>query len=130
MKKIVSTILVCVLLLGCVFALASCGAPDSDPKKAEEALKEEGYTVFVRENYDGCVYTISAQKDDVKEKKFDDIEIRYYADETAAENAWKTLEALYAKEAETKEGTDYEIKYGIDGTVIYKGTVDAVKAAN
>lgn len=130
MKKIVSTILVCVLLLGCVFTLASCGAPDSDPKKAEKALKEEGYTVFVRENYDGCVYTISAQKDDVKEKKFDDIEIRYYADEAAAENAWKTLEALYAKEAESKEGTDYEIKYGIDGTVIYKGTVDAVKAAN
>ncbi len=129
MKKIISTVLVCVLLLGCVFVLASCGAPNSDPQKAMEALKEEGYTdITLKENNNGRT-TVYARKDNINEKEFDFIEIFYYKDEAAAKEAWKTLEEEFAKEAESKKDTDYEIKYGIDGALIYKGTPDAVKAA-
>ena len=46
MKKMISTILVCVMLVGCVFTLASCTGPNSDPDKAEASLKEAGYTVI------------------------------------------------------------------------------------
>jgi len=129
MRKIISTVLVCVLLLGCIFTLCSCGAPDSDPKTAKENLEDEGYDVTFRENYEGYAATIYARNDNVNEKEFNEIFIYYYNDENAANEAWKTLEDKFAKEAKTKEGTDYEIKYGIDGKVIYKGTVDAVKAA-
>ena len=51
MKKILSTILVAVLLVGCVFALASCSPksqgekPEFDLKKAAENLEDEDYTV-------------------------------------------------------------------------------------
>ena len=36
MKRIISAILLCVLCLGCVFALASCGSPSKDPEKAKK----------------------------------------------------------------------------------------------
>ena len=129
MKKIISTVLICILLLGCILALASCGVPSSDPKEAKAALEEEGYTVELRENNNGCVATIYAYYNNVKEKKFDEIEIFYYKDEAAAQKAWETKEKSYEDEKESKKDTDFKIQYGIKETVIYKGTVDAVKAA-
>lgn len=50
MKKILSAVLVAVLLVGCVFALASCGKvqgekPELDLKAAAKALEKEDYTV-------------------------------------------------------------------------------------
>ena len=129
MKKIISTVLVCVLLLGCVFALASCGAPDSDPKEAKANLEEEGYTVTLRENFDGYAATLYAYYNNVNKKEFNEIYIYYFSDEAAAEKAWESLEKVYSEEAESKKDTALEIKYGIDGNLIYKGTVDAVKAA-
>ena len=129
MKKIISTVLVCVLLLGCVFALASCGAPDSDPKEAKANLEEEGYTVALRENVDGYAATLYAYYNNVNKKEFNEIYIYYFSDEAAAEKAWESLEKVYSEEAESKKDTAFEIKYGIDGKLIYKGTVDAVKAA-
>jgi len=130
MRKIISTILVCVLLLGCVAALASCGTPDSDPKAAKAALEEEGYTVTLKENYGEYDATIFAYNNNIKEKKYDEITIYYFKDAAAANAAWDTLSEVYEKEAESKKGTDYEIEYGIDGKIIYVGTVDAVDAAN
>ena len=129
MKKIISTILVCVLLLGCVFVLASCGTPNSDPAEAKASLEKKGYTVTLKENYAGCAATIYAEKNNVNKKQFDSIEIFYYKDEAAANEAWKTLEAQFEAEAGPKAGTDSEIVYGIEGKVIYKGTADAVKAS-
>ena len=129
MKKIISTVLVCVLLLGCVFTLASCGAPNSDPQKAKAALEDKDYSVTLKEDYPGCVATIYAVKNDINKKKFDSIEIFYYKDEAAAKEAWKTLEKQFEAEAEPKKDTDSEIKYGIEGALIYKGTPRAVKAA-
>ena len=129
MRKIISAMLACVLLLGCVFKLCACGAPNSDPKEAKKNLEAEGYTVELRENVGEYAATIHARFDNIHKKEFNEVYIYYYKDENAAKEAWKTLEEKYAEEAESKEGTDYEIVYGIDGKVIYKGTVDAVDAA-
>ena len=43
MKKIISTILVCVLLLGCVMSLASCGKMFSGTYKAELLVADVTY---------------------------------------------------------------------------------------
>ena len=129
MKKIISTVLVCVLLFGCMLTLASCGSPNTDYKKAAEALESEGYTVTVKENTNGFAATVYAEKEDVKKRTLDSIELFYYSTEADAEAAYAELEAAYEKEAESKKGTDSEISYGLDGVLIYKGTVDAVKAA-
>lgn len=130
MKKIISTVLVCILLCGCIFALSACGAPDSDPKAAAAALEEEGYDVTLNENAVGYAATIVAVKNNVKEKEYDYVEIYYFDSEEAANKAWETLESAFAAEAEEFDGTDYEIDYGKDGVVIYKGTPDAIDAAN
>ena len=51
MKRILSAVLACVLLLGCVFALASCGAtPNEDPAEAKAALEAAGYEVLDAES--------------------------------------------------------------------------------
>ena len=130
MKRIISIALVCVLLLGCVFALASCGAPKDDPKEAKAALEEEGYSVTLNENVSGLAATIVAFKDNVKDKEYDYVEIYYFNSEADAEAAWAEAEEAYKAEAEKVKGTDYEIDFGIDGKIIYKGTVNGVKAAN
>ena len=127
MKKIISTVLVCALIFSCMLVLASCGAPDSDPKAAKAALEEEGYTVTLNEGEK--LTTLVAINDNVKEKKYDYVEIYYFSTEADAEKAWETLEAKYSSEAEKLKDTDNEIEYGIDGKLIYKGTKDAVSAA-
>ena len=129
MKKIISTLLICVLLIGCVAVLAACGAPSSDPKEAKANLEEEGYIVELRENVEGYAATLYAYKNNVNQKKFDEIYIYYFKDSAAANKAWETMEDAFAKEAEPTKDTDYEIEYGIDDKLIYKGTVDAVSAA-
>ena len=129
MKKIISALLALVLTFGCVFALASCGDPAKDSEDAVEALKDEDYSVTVKENIGDVETTVYAFKNDVNNKTFDEIELYYFKSEEAAEKAWETLSELYEKEAETKKGSNAEIKYGIKGNLIYKGTEDAVKAA-
>ena len=129
MKKIISTVLICVLLLGCVFVLASCGAPNDDPEEAKAALEEEGYSVTLNTEVPGMAATITAFYNNIKDRESDYVEIYYFNSEDDANAAWETVEAVYAAEAEKLKGTDYEIDFGIDGKVIYKGTVNGVKAA-
>jgi predicted small lipoprotein YifL len=128
MKRIISSILVCILLLGCAFALASCGGPAEKPEDAKAALEEEGYTVVMSEDgakYAGLKATVFAYKNDLLEKTNDHVEIYYFNDADAANKAWETVSALYEEEAK-KLG----LEYGIEGSIIYKGTPDAVDCAN
>ena len=141
MKKILSTVLVCVLLLGCVFALASCGAkPNADPEKAEAALKDAGYEVQAMIN-DGVGF-ISATKMDVdmsEIKSEEDLaeamknaEVVYIvylaedADDEAIDEAYDELEDMLE---EAKEESDLKLEIGKDGTVLWCGTKKAIKAA-
>lgn len=129
MKRIISTVLVCVLLVGCVFTLFSCGNPNTDPSAAKAALEEEGYTVTFRENVGGYKATIFADKNDIANKKYEYIEIYYFADNEASQKAWDLRAESYLKQAEESKGTDYEIEVGHVENLIYRGTVKAVKAA-
>ncbi len=129
MKKIISTALMCMLLLGCVFVLFSCGAPSEDPNEAKAALEEEGYSVTLNNNVPGLAATVVAFNNNVKDRESDYVEIYYFNSEADAEKAWEELKPQYEAEAEKLDGTDYEIDFGIDGKVIYKGTVNGVKAA-
>ena len=130
MKKIISSVLVCVLLIGTMLVLASCGGPNSDPKKAEAALKDAGYVVVLNDGSalgglgglalpDGVEATIFATKDG------EYLAISYYEDADALKDAWDE-----AKEEAEKLEDKYEgIVCKKSGKMIYIGTADAVKAA-
>ena len=141
MKKILSTVLVCVLLLGCVFALASCGAkPNADPEKAEAALKDAGYEVHAMIK-DGVGF-ISATKLDVDleeikseedyMKALEDAEVVYivYLAEDADEEAInEAYEELKEELEDAKEEVDIDLEIGKSGNVLWYGTKKAIKAA-
>lgn len=48
MKKILSSILVFIMLVGCVFTLASCSRPELDLATAKVNLEAKGFTVFLQ----------------------------------------------------------------------------------
>ena len=127
MKRILSAVLVCVLLVGCVFALASCGAPNSDPAKAEAALKEEGYTVVAIPTFGfaGVKKAISAFKgeDDAAEG----IQIFYLDEDADADKVYEEIEKLYNDAKEEDE--DIDLKIGKADGMIWFGTAAAIKAA-
>ena len=129
MKKIISTVLLCVLLCGCIFALVSCGAPNSDPKEAAASLEDDGYVVTLNESFVGYKATVTASKNNVKDKEYDWVELYYFNSDEDANKAWETFEAKFSAEAEELKDTENEIVYGISGSLIYKGTPRAVKAA-
>ena len=129
MKRIISFALICVMLVGCVFALASCGAPDSDPKEAKAALEEEKYEVTLKENVAGCKAYIYACCNNVNEKSFEEIEIFYYDSKDAAEKAWNDSMSEKFEKLVAAQDEDYKYEYGIDGALIYYGTKAAIKAA-
>ncbi len=129
MKRIISLVLACVLLVGCVFTFASCAKPNSDPEKAKEALEDADYAVtYVNEDTpiagallpDGVVATIVAF-----DKNENYIAITYYESKDDVNDAWEDAEED-AKELEE----EYEnIVCKKSGKMIYIGTEDAVKAA-
>lgn len=148
MKRILSLVLACTLILGCAFALASCGAkPNSDPKAAADALKAAGYEVdyeiYEEAEDDGLVAEVEAMKmdadlseienaEDLKDVKVDVITIAYYETEEAAKKAHEELEANFDKLIEgSKEyyGDSFEAELGISGKVVWMGTQAAIKAA-
>ena len=128
MKKIISFALVCVMLVGAMLTLSSCGKSYQNPAEAKEILEEEGYTVTVNEAPNGCKTYIYADYNNVKEKAFEEIEIFYYEDEAAAEAAWEAQSKAFEDKV-AKQDKDYKYEYGIDGALIYYGTKGAVKAA-
>ena len=127
MKRIISTLLVCVLLIGCVFTLASCGTPAANPEDAKAALTEAGYAVTLTENttkYAGLKYTLFAYKNDLLEKQYDFIEIYYFGDDASANTAWETLKTVFEEEAKK-----VDVEYAIEGSMVYMGTPDAISGA-
>ena len=127
MKRILSAVLACVLLVGCVFALASCGGPNSDPAKAEAALKEEGYTVAAIPTFGlaGVKKAISAYKVDGENNE--GVQIFYLTEDADADKAYEEIEKLYNEAKEEDE--DIDLKIGKADGMIWFGTADAIKAA-
>ena len=128
MKKTIRIVAVAMLAVMLCLTLASCGGPNKDPKKAEAALKEAGYTVSLSEldeaDDDGTVAFVSAYKG-----LTDSITIVYYKDSASAKAAFEEAEKEFAemKEELGELAENYVCKRS--GKIVYMGTKDAVKAA-
>ena len=146
MKKRIAT-LIAVMALAAVLAACLVACIPSDPAKAEENLKAEGYDVTLIEEDlgDGMVAMLQAEKED------DSITIYYFDDKDAANKFWedqemddyeaqkdeslKELEQMYEEELFDKD--EYEemkkliedAKVKKQGKIIYAGTSAAIKAA-
>ena len=146
MKKRIAT-LIAVMALVAVLAACLVACIPSDPAKAEENLKAEGYDVTLIEEDlgDGMVAMLQAEKED------DSITIYYFDDKDAANKFWedqemddyeaqkdeslKELEQMYEEEFFDKD--EYEemkkliedAKVKKQGKIIYAGTSAAIKAA-
>lgn len=134
MKKILSSVLICVLLVGTMLALVSCGGPNADPAKALAALKENGYTAAEDKYVVPTALAILGVKD-IKTvisgtKKADDeletVTIIYFDDADAAKAAWEDVQD-YADGEKDDEETDWVVAQS--GAMIYFGTKAGVAAA-
>lgn len=109
MKKIVSLALVCVLLLGCVFALASCGnISESYAEKVNQAAK------------DGEAYTIEQIRDDLGEEA---VEILFLNNGVVvAVDGCKSIDDIKAKidEGKTVKGILITVLAGKATAAVYK----------
>ena len=123
MKRIISSVLAFALIIGCMFVLASCGGPNSDPAKAEANLEKEGYTVVAIPAFGiaGIEKSLTATKGS------DAVQIYYLTDDADADAAYEYVEGLYNKAKEKDE--DIDLKIGKSGSMIWFGTSDAIKAA-
>lgn len=107
MKKILSTILVAVLLVGCVFALASCSPksqgekPEFDLKKAAENLEDEDYTVSHVDDKDSLEAYIEERLYAYDKEDYNSITIVVFKDS-------KTAKLYYEKQVKSiQESIDY-----------------------
>ena len=137
MKKIISLVIVCVMLLGCTLVLSSCGGPNSDPAAAKAALDEAGYAADITDDPISLAFygaigiksVVSGMKvaEDDEDKLVDAVSIFYLEDDADVDKAYETLEKYYDKAVEQYEDLDMEI--GKSGNMIWFGTKDAIKAA-
>ena len=130
-KTIVKILALSLIAVMMCLALVSCGGPNADPDKAEEALKKADYTVVKADDdislalYEaagvkGLECVITAFNEDEE-----GIVILYFEDKDAANEAWEEVEKDAKEEMEDEE--DVVIKKS--GKMIYYGTKEAVKAA-
>lgn len=127
--KLITLMLVLVMTLG---ALASCGGPNSNPEKAEEALKDNAYEVIVADSKAqllvyglddlDCVITAWSEEDEDEV-----IMIFYFENKEAASDAFDSDIFEELVEQTDKKGDDLIVK--ASGKMIYIGTKNAIKAA-
>ncbi len=131
MKKVLSLVCLLAIVASCLFVFASCGGatPNSDPAKAEEALKAAGYTCV--DGTMGATFLVGAEAAKKLEKAItaykgdgmtDTVSIYYFADEESAQLAYDNIDAI-ASDA----GSDDV--YGVSGKMVWAGYEAAVKAA-
>ena len=125
MKKFARVLaLMLVASMLCVMLVACGGSPAAKPEDAKAALEGNGYTATLVETNGTTVVT------GVKDE--DSVYITYYADQAAADAAYKTLDETYTlmKELADELGEDMgDYVYGQDGTMVWYGTSNGVSAA-
>ncbi|MBE6691206.1 MAG: hypothetical protein E7590_08020 [Ruminococcaceae bacterium] len=123
MKKFARILCLTLVAVMLVATLASCAAPNKDPKKAKAALEEEGYVVILNDTAlllpDDVEATLSATNGD------DYIRITYYKESGDAKDAWKDAE----DEIKEMKEKDEDLIIKKSGKMIWVGTKAAVKAA-
>ena len=134
--KILSLSLVAVMLLA---TLASC-APASDPDKAVEALKAEGYTalrdtdgiptIFKLAGYslDVVVTGTKTTKDKDGKKTVESVTIFYFANKEDAEKAYEKVKDEEKDSKKDSEESNW-VSATKSGKMVYFGTKQAIKDA-
>lgn len=137
MKKALKILALSMVTLMVCLALASCGAPNADPDKALETLKENGVLFAVKDEraipaalklagVDGvdCVVSGTGKIDE----KYAHITIIYFDSTDSAKDAWKKVQDR-SEEAKKDADEDSEWVCEKSGKMIYYGTEAAVKAS-
>ena len=126
MKKVFSTVLICILLLGCFLSLASCYQPNSDAEKAEAKLKDKGYVVvsIPTPGIAGINRSFSATRYDKSHKRVDWVQIFYISEN--ADEVYEYVQKFLEKEQNAEDNQDRKIEYGKKADVVWFGTVNAV----
>ena len=137
MKKIISIVCLIALTVSCLLAFTSCGAPNSDPAKALETLKENGITWAAKDdvvipgllkiagvdNID-CVVSGTGKIDD----EYAHITIIYFDSAEDAKAEWEDVQD-YAENKKDDDAKDSEWVCKRSGKMIYYGTKNAIAAA-
>lgn len=135
MKKFVKIMSVALVAVMCLALLVACGpTPNSDPDKAVESLKKNGYTatkdtiatpaalaLIGIKGVDCAVTGVKKENDDVET-----VTIIYFIDSAAAKAAWEGVKK-YAEDDDESDDSDWSINKS--GAMIYYGTSAAIKAA-
>ena len=136
-KNIIRIIAVCLVCVTSCVMLASCGAPNQDPDKALESLKNNGVVWAGKDDtYLPGVLTIAGVKgvDCVVSGtgKIDDdyahITIIYFDTAKDANEAWDDIQDRAEDEKKDAEDSQWVCKKS--GKMIYYGTKNAIKAAS
>ncbi|MBE6529550.1 MAG: hypothetical protein E7680_02970 [Ruminococcaceae bacterium] len=134
--KILASVLSAILL---ALAMVAC-APKSDPDKAVDALKKNGYEavqdttiipatlkLLTGKNIDTVVSGSKVVKDQDGNRKVESVGIVYFATSEDANNAWDKMRE-YANEQNKDQNSDWQVKKS--GKMIYWGTAAGIKAAS
>ncbi len=136
MKKITKILSVALLAVMCLTLLVAC-APNSDPDKAVEHLKKNGYTAAKEEGLISGILSLGlkdlecivsgtgSSEDKDGNKQIEHVTIYYFEDSAAAKAAMEDIEGLFNKEKD--KDSDWVFKQF--GSMIYYGTKNGVKAA-
>ena len=136
MKSLIKVLALTLVMIMALGLLVSCGAPNADPEKAEEALKDAGYKVILADNalsaaflggwYDGCEAVLVATSE---ENEDDGIYIWYFEEKEDANNAWEDIEEFAEELNEKAKDEDIDMVCKKSGKMIYIGTKQAIKDA-
>lgn len=136
MKKILFVLCIVSILVSCLFTLVSCGdAPNEDPALAREALESEGYTVVDGKASASRFGIVGITSSMHAYKEYESVTIFYFADDESAEAAYDAIEKTIKNEKteyarEGREYPDLGLETGVDGTVVWIGTPEAIAAAS
>lgn len=130
MKKF-AKVMALILVVAMSLALLVACAPNKDPEKAEQSLKDNGYaTTNIKSltGIGGLITTVSGTKiveDKNGNKKVESVTIMYYGSAAQANAAYDDVKS----ESDEKGKNESSWIIGISGSMIYFGTSAAIKAA-
>jgi hypothetical protein len=136
MKKTLKLFVLALAVAMICLTLASCVAPNSDPDKAVQNLKDNNIAWAVKDEYgtpaalkilgvDGVDCAVSGTGE--IDGKYAHITIIYFDEAKDAKEAYEKIEEYSEKYQKDTEDSDWVLKKS--GKMIYFGTKDAVKAA-
>lgn len=137
MKKTIKILAVAIVTVLLCLTFVSCGAPNADPDKALEALKENGINWATKDDVATPLVLRGLGVDDVDcvvsgtgkiDGEYAHITIIYFEEAEDAKEEWEDV-LKYADDEKDDEAKDSEWVCKKSGKMIYFGTKNAVAAA-